>query len=59
VNNPITGGVRPNEHPELLQPETKPKLSKGDKEIRKDKQLREVREKEYRKKEGAPEIIQA
>ena len=57
VNNPITGGVRANEHPELLEPEVKPKLSKGDKEVSKDKQLRADREKAYRKKEGAPEII--
>ena len=50
VKNRITGTFRPNEHPELTPPKTKPRKSKGEREIEREKgrlqaqELRKMRE---------------
>ncbi len=43
VSQPVTGGVQPNEHPEINKPQPKPKLTKAEKAER--KELRELEKK--------------
>ena len=40
VRNKIRGGVRPNEHPEINKPKPKPRLTKGERQDR--KEMREL-----------------
>jgi putative FmdB family regulatory protein len=58
VKNPIRGAMRMNEHPELAKPRPKPRKSKGDLEIQRDKREIERKEKKARRDAGLPEVIE-
>ena len=57
VKRPVTGSVRMNEHPELNKPEPRPRKSKGDTEIIKERRRLEAKEQARARKDGMPEII--
>jgi putative FmdB family regulatory protein len=56
VKKPLTGTVRMNEHPELTKPRPKPRPSKGELDIMRDKRHIEQKEATRRKKDRVPEI---
>ena len=56
VKQPLRGGFRPNEHPELIKPEPRRRPSKGETEIARDKQQAAAKENRKRVKDGAPII---
>ena len=56
VKNPIRGGTRMNEHPELHKPRPKPAKSKGEKAAAADKQAAARKEAARRQKDGVPTI---
>ena len=57
VKTKNTGGVPMNEHPELYKPPPKRTKSKGEREIVKDQLNLAAKEERYRRKHGAPRII--
>lgn len=57
VKTKNTGGVPMNQHPELYKPPPKRRPSKGEREIIKEQHHLVAREERYRRKEGAPRII--
>jgi hypothetical protein len=57
VKRPITGGVRPNEHPEINKPKPRPRKSKGDLAVLRDKQEVAAKERRVRRNSGLPDII--
>jgi putative FmdB family regulatory protein len=57
VKTKNTGGVPMNQHPELYKPPPKRRKSKGEREIIKEAQQAQAKEERYRRKEGAPQII--
>ncbi|HWO93481.1 MAG TPA: zinc ribbon domain-containing protein [Dehalococcoidia bacterium] len=54
VSKPVTGGVRPNEHPEINKPKPKPKLTKGERADRKERRMLERKQKERVARETPP-----
>ncbi len=57
VKKPITGATRMNEHPEINKPRPKPRKSKGELEIQRDKQRLRAQESVRKRRDGVPEII--
>jgi putative FmdB family regulatory protein len=57
VKTPITGGVRMNEHPELVKRKPKPKKSKGELSALDDKRAARAKEAKVRRDAGYAEII--
>jgi hypothetical protein len=53
VKSPVTGPVRPNEHPEVNKPEPPPKKLKGDLELERERRRLEREHKRVEKKEQA------
>ncbi len=43
VKNPVTGAVRPNEHPEINKPEPAPTLLKGDAEVQREQRREQAK----------------
>src|SRR5437868_5858908 len=56
VKQPITGGSRPNEHPELNKPEPRRRPSKGELEIQKEKRHEAAKEEKKKRASGVPII---
>lgn len=57
VKTKNTGGVPMNAHPELYKPAPKKRHTKGEKAILDDHRQAEAKKEAYRRKEGAPKII--
>lgn len=57
VKRPITGPARMNEHPEINKPRPKPKKSKGELEIARDKRQMTAKEIARQRRDGAPRVI--
>ena len=57
VKKPITGPSRMNEHPELSKPRPKPRKSKGELEIARDKRQIAAKEDARRRAAGMPKVI--
>lgn len=57
VKRPISGPARMNEHPELAKPRPKPRKSKGDLEIARERKQVEAKESTRRRRAGLPKII--
>lgn len=58
VKRPITGPVRMNEHPEINKPRPKPRKTRGELEIERDKRHVESRERKRRRDSGMPEVVE-
>jgi len=56
VKRPVTGGVRPNEHPEINKPEPKPKPTKGELAEREERRILRQREEAKMRESGVPPI---
>lgn len=56
VKRPVTGGVRPNEHPEINKPQPKPKPSKGELVEREERRILRQREEAKMRESGVPVI---
>jgi hypothetical protein len=57
VKTKNTGGVPMNQHPELYKPPPKRTKPKGEREIIKEQHHLAAKEERYRRKQGAPRII--
>jgi putative FmdB family regulatory protein len=57
VKTKITGGTRPNEHPELNKPRPKPRKTRGERSALEDRNRAAAKEAAYRQKEGLRPII--
>jgi len=58
VKSPVTGPVRPNEHPEINKPEPPPKPLKGDLEEQRERERIEAERKAFEEKERQARIIE-
>jgi putative FmdB family regulatory protein len=58
VKRPITGGVRMNEHPEINKPKPRPKPTKGEREIMRDKAHIEAKEQARQRRDRVPQYIE-
>jgi hypothetical protein len=58
VKSPVTGPVRPNEHPEINKPEPPPKPLKGELEEQRERERIEAERKAYEEKERQARIIE-
>lgn len=57
VKTRISHQTRMNEHPELAKPRPKPTLSKGEREIEREKAQAAAKEETRKRKDGAPRVI--
>jgi putative FmdB family regulatory protein len=57
VKSRISGQTRMNEHPELAKPQPRKTLSKGEKEIQRERAHHEAKDEARKRKDGAPRVI--